>query len=76
MLQVLLSCMTGEADPEQMLGPIKATRAVRTEIQRFKIDHGLKTANDVIVFLLKEHNARVNSWAELDNLSFKKKGGD
>lgn len=56
---VLLSCMTpGEEDPEQKIGPIPATRAVRTEIQRFKIDHGLKTANDVIVFLLNAYEER------------------
>ena len=58
MPNVLLSCMTGEEDPEQKIGPIPATRAVRTEIQRFKIDHGLKTANDVIVFLLKAYTEK------------------
>lgn len=57
--QVLLRCMTpGEQDPEQKMGPIPATRAVRRRVQKFKVDHHLKSANDVIVFLLDSYEQK------------------
>lgn len=47
--------MTGSMEPEtddNAMGPIRASRAVRRRIQRFKADHGLKNADEVLTYLL------------------------
>lgn len=56
----MLHDMTGYMEPEtddNAMGPIRASRAVRRRIQRFKADHGLKNADEVLRFLLDRQGA-------------------
>ncbi len=56
MILALLRCMTpGEEDPEQKIGPIPATRAVRRRVQKFKTDHNFRRANEALEFLLNAY---------------------